>query len=141
MTEPCLTRHSLVCLERCYEMAAESFTYYECLYDEADDSPDRDILGRAMAQKQDFMSATAAIFKNHDFKSSKLDAPVPANDCRQTLKGKSDGAHLEHEESFLDTMRDCMLTIHDDTISELLEHHLDAAQIALKAIKGSSLKI
>ena len=141
MTEATLTPGALESLRLSRGVALENLRFYECLYDDLEDTVERDKIGRAMAQKQSFIGAIDAILKNHDVSVPQSPPITPVSDCGDILKDIETGEHLEHEERFCSAVQSCMAVIDDVLTIELLNHHLRAAQIAMAAIKATSLKI
>ena len=141
MAEASLTPNTLNKLRESRRVALDNLKFYECLYDDMEDSPDRTSIGQAMAQKQSYIGAVDAILKNHDV--SVLDVPLtpPANDCKDILSEVEVGEHLAQEQRFYNVLLSCMDTLEDELTTQLLSDHLEAAELAVKAIKETSLKI
>ena len=141
MVEASLTTKTLNRLRESRRVALDNLKFYECLYDDMEDSPDRTSIGQAMAQKQSYIGAVDAILKNHDI--SVLDTPLnpPANDCADLLGEVEMGDHLAQEERFCNVLLSCMDTSEDELTTQLLSDHLKAAELAVQAIKETSLKI
>jgi len=101
VVEASLTTKTLNRLRESRRVALDNLKFYECLYYDMEDSPDRTSIGQAMAQKQSYIGAVDAILKNHDI--SVLDTPLnpPANDCTDILSGVEMGDHLAQEERYL----------------------------------------
>ena len=100
------------------------------------------MVGRAMAQKQDFISAVEVILKNYRPKPGIIpeffaanDSAVPCSSAGESLR------QLEHEALFRDALALCLDKSDDNMLSELLSHHLEAADIAVSAIKSTSLNL
>lgn len=141
MTDATLTPEALESLRLSRGVALENLRFYECLYDDLEDTVERDKIGRAMAQKQSFIGAVDAILKNHDVSVPRPPSITPVSDCEDILKDIETGEHLEHEERFCSAVEACINVIDDKLTTELLDHHLRAAEIAMSAIKATSLKI
>jgi len=141
VVEASLTTKTLNRLRESRRVALDNLKFYECLYDDMEDSPDRTSIGQAMAQKQSYIGAVDAILKNHDI--SVLDTPLnpPANDCADLLGEVEMGDHLAQEERFCNVLLSCMDTSEDELTTQLLSDHLKAAELAVQAIKETSLKI
>lgn len=126
-------------IDKCALIAHDNLVYYENVYDVLEDSDDRDIIGQAMAQKRSFVDAMQVVLKSHDY----IATTAPNNS--QAAKTCSDNAeqsqYIVQEDSFTAAMSECLTLIRDQEFSELLLHHLNAAQLASEAIKSSSLKL
>ena len=141
MTEATLTPKALESLRVCRGVALDNLRFYECLYDDLEQTLERDKIGRAMAQKQSFIGAVDAILNNHDVAVPQSPTITPINEYGNILKDIETGDHLELEERFCATVQICIDDVNDELTTELLTHHLKAAEIALSAIKATSLKI
>ncbi len=140
MTDANLDKQTLGRLKTCRSVALDNLWFYNCLYDDMGACTDRERIGRAMAQKQSFIGAVDAILANHgiDLKKPETD---PANDCRDMPQQISPGDHLEQETGFHHALQDCLSCVNDTLTEDLLNHHLKAAELAMTAIKSTSLKI
>lgn len=142
MTEAPLTSESLNCLKVCRGVAIDNLRFYEKIYDGlGEGTTERDSIGRAMAQKQSFIGAVDAILSNHDIEMSIVPVTTPADGNADILGGVEPGEHLEQEERFCSALQSCIDKADDDLTIELLNHHFEAAKIAVTALKSTSLKI
>lgn len=142
MTEADLTTKTLNALEDCRSTALNNISFYESFYDELDDGPDKDVMGRVMAQKQSFVGAVDAVLSNHEINSDETQQNKPANDCDSIIEcGSELGQHLKQEVKFQAALEKCISLTNDEVLEDLLNHHLEAAEIAITAIKSTSLKI
>lgn len=159
MTQDRLSQNILRQIDKCSVIACKNLAFYENIYDVLIESDDRDIIGQAMAQKRSFVDAMQTILKSHHYAAT----PISYNDnsnikCGENDRAGSDKAHLnkplsgvpEHaeqsqyiveEELFTAAVSECLTLTFDQEFSDLLLHHLDAAQLASEAIKSSSLKL
>jgi hypothetical protein len=142
MSDAGLNRNILDALGVCRLTAEENLLFYQGYYDATDDGPDRETIGRVMAQKQSFIDAIDAVLSNHEIDCAKLKHLEAANDCLSADLDEiaSLGQHLNQEASFQQAVEHCIDISSDAGLEELLHHHLEAADIALKALKTSSLK-
>ena len=142
MTQAPLTSETLSCLKLCRGVAIDNLRFYEKLYDGLDeDTTERDSIGQALAQKQSFIGAANAILNNHDIDVASVPLTEPLDCDGDVLKEIETGEHLKQEERFCSALQSCTDLVDDEIISELLEHHFEAAKIAVAALKSTSLKI
>lgn len=141
MTDPNLGNQTLSALEACRVIALENIAFYKRVYDDIKKSPDRDAMGRAMGQKHSFVGSVEAILTNHGISFENTNALKPANDCNQTLRSPHSGRYLEREEAFKMSLENCLKVTNDELLIELLQDHLEAADIEMAAIKATSLKL
>jgi len=141
MTEALLTPIALSKLKKSRSVALENLKFYECLYDGLDESSERETIGQAMAQKQSYIGAVAAILKNHEVIVSDSPAAAPSGVDKETSAEIETGEHLIQEEHFTSAIKSCLADIDDKLTIELLSDHLNAAEIAVSTIKSTSLKI
>jgi hypothetical protein len=140
MTSDTISPRHLSHLALCRLIARENLDYYEGVFESLSNGPDRDMIGRAMAQKQDFISAADVLLNAHESEAAQAQTSQAANDHRRT--SAEDGLrHLEHEEHFKDALSECLDKTDDEALRELLSHHLDASELAVNAIKTTSLKL
>ena len=141
MAQPTLTAQTLNCLVASRDIALDNVRFYERLYDDLEDTVERDNIGRAMAQKHSFIGAVEAILTNHDMAVDKVSI-TPTRESRDgVLECIDSGEHLLHEERFYASLESCVEGVEDDLTTELLNHHMKAAELAVSAIKASSLNI
>lgn len=100
------------------------------------------MIGRAMAQKQDFISAVDVVLNSYEIEDSQKQVSVAANDhSHSDINTSEDLSHLEQEELFKDALSQCLKDTEDEALHELLSHHLEASELAVNAIKSTSLKL
>ena len=143
MADRSLKIRTLESLALCRSIAQDNLNYYEGIFDAINGGADRDLIGRAMAQKQDFISAVDVILKKHKNTEAQIHIGVVANDRKDIIDERhlADIRQLEHEELFEEALAKCLAETDDEALSELLSHHLTAAHLAVSAIKSSSLKL
>lgn len=95
----------------------------------------------AMTQKEAFLGAIDAILNNHNVSVANGRWQDAEYSCDDIMSAENSGYHLEQEEAFQTAIQGCITATNDEPLSELLSHHLEAADIALTAIKASSLKL
>ena len=141
MTEPFLSPLGLNKFEKSRDVAIENLTFYACLFDSLEEGLERDSIGQAMAQKQAFIGAVEAILTNHEVSFSEAPPAKAANDCSKVLGDIDLGDHLAQETKFHAAVKGCRAEVDDELTLELLNHHMKAADLAVSAIKATSLKI
>lgn len=94
-----------------------------------------------MAQKQAFLSAIDAVMANHGIDLGKTAKPDAANDCEDAGEYTEIGEHLKQEERFRSALLKCRDVADDDILAGVLSDHLEAAEIAVAALKSTSLKL
>lgn len=142
MTDADLTTKTLNALEDCRLTALDNISFYESFYDALEDGSDKEVMGRVMAQKQSFVGAVDAVLSNHEINPDEPLQNMPANDCDNIIENSSElGQHLKQEAKFQAALAKCISLTSDEVLEALLNHHLEAAEIALNAIKSTSLKI
>lgn len=122
-------------------VAMDNLEFYELLYDDMEDTVERDNIGRAMAQKQSYIGAIEAILKNHEISVLGRTISALADDEGDVLQDTEAGEHLTQEERFYASVQACMSEIEDELTVELLNNHLKAAELAVTTIKATSLII
>lgn len=141
MSKDTLNRTVLSKLDAATLVAHRNLEFYERIYDALIDSRNRDIVGQAMAQKRTFVDAMTLVMKNNKYSTTPAATAahkmgVPKADAPPTV-----GHYLIEEDAFRAVLTDCLTLNLDEELSELLIHHMEAANIAVEAIKSTSLKI
>jgi len=137
-----MTPETLKKLALCQTIARDNLSYYGSIFDTIREGADRDMVGRAMAQKQDFISAVEVILNKCRAGSGKDLELLAANDSgAPSVDAAEELRQLEHEAMFRDALASCLEKSQDDALSELLSHHIEAAEIAVSAIKSTSLNL
>ncbi len=142
MSDKNSNRQVINSLARCRSVARENLNFYEAIFESIKDGSDRDMIGRAMAQKQDFISAVDVVLNSYEIEKSRKQASVAANDhSHSEIKTSEDIRQLEQEVLFKDALSHCLNQTDDEALRELLSHHLEASELAVSAIKSTSLKL
>lgn len=141
MTEATLKTETLDCLIECRDIALNNLKFYEGLYDDLKDTVERDNIGSAMEQKHAFIGAVTAILKNHDVVVARAEFRPSDVNSGDGAKDIVAGQHLVLEERFYSALETCLSGVECELTVELFNHHLRAAELAVAAIKATSLKI
>jgi len=129
-------------LARCRSVARENLIYYETIFESIKEGPDKDMIGRALAQKQDFISAVDVVLNAYEVDESQTQVTWAANDHSYSeIINCEDLRLLKQEELFKDTLSQCLNHMDNEGLRELLSHHLEASELAVSAIKSTSLKL
>ena len=141
MVDATLSLRTLRALKMCRLVALDNLSFYEGAYYATDPGPDKDAIGRAMAQKQAFLSAIDAIMMNHGVDLKNHTRSSAANDYNDDSIWTEVGEHLKQEEKFQDALLNCLDNSDDEILTAVIEDHLEAADIAVTALKATSLKL
>lgn len=142
MSEPELTALDHSCLSDCRIIAAENYAFYDWMYDTLSSQFDKEIVGRVMAQKKDFIDVIESILDNDEqdtsisdpSKTQNLILTLPANDVDDTSEETIRDFVSIHEDRFEEAVNQTLKQLTDETTIDLMKHHLEAAQIAKSAL-------
>lgn len=137
-----LTPEDMSYLGDCRLIAAENYAFYERIYTAKSFLVDKEIVGRVMAQKKDFIDAISSLMENTEIEDVATEVPetqdlvltLPSND---QFVLDTDSLHkfvLSHEDKFDQALRRTLENVSCGSIKELLGHHLEAARLALQAL-------
>lgn len=144
MSDPDLTAADISYLSDCRLIASENYAFYEKMYDMITPHVDKDILGRVMAQKKDFIDAVTMLVSSFGQTTSisgprtqELVLSLPANDVKPGSNQDLNAMINLHETRFDKAMRLTLEQVKDEMTLEVLKHHRDAATIANLAMTES----
>lgn len=143
--EPELKPLDVSSLSDCRLIAAENYAFYEHLYDRIVPHFDKDVLGRVMAQKKEFMDVVQKLVASQSMATA---AVIPSTqDVFLSLPAKpmeeQDPARIRefvqiHESRFEEALELTLNQLEDATIVDVMRHHRDAAFLALQAMFETS---